>query len=170
MKYCPTCGAQMEDSASFCNNCGSSLSSGSGSNGYSSGNGGYNGYDNGGGYNGNGYNSGGYNGGGYNGGGYGGSGYNPGSCGPNYGPNGCGPMGYVQRGYDESTKTLIKVFLIIGCVCIGWAIIPLAWCLPMTISVCRSMRDNRPIGTGMKVCVLLFVSIIAGIILLCQDN
>lgn len=155
MKYCPTCGAQMEDSASFCNNCGSSLSSGSGSNGYSSGNGGYNGYDNGG---------------GYNGGGYGGSGYNPGSCGPNYGPNGCGPMGYVQRGYDESTKTLIKVFLIIGCVCIGWAIIPLAWCLPMTISVCRSMRDNRPIGTGMKVCVLLFVSIIAGIILLCQDN
>lgn len=71
---------------------------------------------------------------------------------------------------DETMQTVIKVFLILGCVTQGWLLIPLAWCLPMTISIFNSFRDGKPIGTGLKVCTLLFVSLIAGICLLCMNE
>ena len=66
--------------------------------------------------------------------------------------------------------TVIKVFLIIGCVTQGWLLIPLAWCLPITISIFNSLRDRRPIGTGMKICTLLLVNVVAGICLLCMND
>lgn len=68
--------------------------------------------------------------------------------------------------YDQTMVMLVKVFMILGCVSIGWLIIPLIWCIPMTMSVCKSMNEGESITTGMKVCSLLFVSLIAGIILL----
>lgn len=71
---------------------------------------------------------------------------------------------------DDTLVTVIKVFLILGCIAQGWAILPLAWCLPITISIFNAFRDKRPIGTGLKVCTLLFVNLIAGICLLCMDN
>lgn len=71
---------------------------------------------------------------------------------------------------DDTLVTVIKVFLILGCVAQGWCILPLAWCLPITISIFHSLRDNKPIGTGMKVCSLLFVNMIAGICLLCMKD
>ena len=72
---------------------------------------------------------------------------------------------------DDTLETVIKVFLIIGCVAQGWLLIPLAWCLPITISVFKSLKENKPIGTGMKICTLLFVNMIAGICMLCiNDN
>ena len=71
---------------------------------------------------------------------------------------------------DNTMETVVKVFLILACVMQGWLLIPLAWCLPMTISVFHSFRDKRPISTGMKVCVLLFVSLISGILLLCMKD
>ncbi len=63
-----------------------------------------------------------------------------------------------------------KIFLIIGCVYIGWAIINLAWFLHITISICGKMKRGEPVGTGLKVCALLFVSLIAGILLLCRED
>ena len=71
---------------------------------------------------------------------------------------------------DDTMSVVIKVFLILGCISQGWLILPLAWCLPITISVFNSLRDNRPISTGMKVCSLLFVNMIAGICLLCMNE
>lgn len=71
---------------------------------------------------------------------------------------------------DDTMRTVVKVFLILGCICQGWLLIPLAWCLPMTISIFKSFRENRPIGTGMKVCTLIFVSMVSGICLLCMDD
>ncbi len=63
--------------------------------------------------------------------------------------------------------TATKVFLILACIARGFAIIPLAWCIPMTVSIFHSFRDGRKVSMGMKICTLLFVSIIAGILLLC---
>ena len=80
------------------------------------------------------------------------------------------PVAVQNAQSDDTMQTVIKVFLILSCVAMGWMIIPLAWCLPMTISICRSMKEGRPISTGMKVCTLLFVNLIAGICLLCDDN
>lgn len=77
---------------------------------------------------------------------------------------------YAQKKPDNTLETVIKVFLIIGCVAQGWMLLPLAWCLPITISIFNRFRDGKPIGTGMKICTLLFVNIIAGICLLCMNE
>ena len=71
---------------------------------------------------------------------------------------------------NNTLATVVKVFLIIGCVATGWAIIPLAWCIPITVSIWKKLGAGQPIGTGMKVCTLLFVSLIAGICLLCMKD
>ena len=71
---------------------------------------------------------------------------------------------------DDTMQTVIKVFLILGCIAHGTLLLPLAWCIPMTVSVFRKMDHGETVGTGMKVCVLLFVNLIAGIMLLCSDD
>lgn len=71
---------------------------------------------------------------------------------------------------DDTLATVIKVFLIISCIAQGWLIIPLAWCIPMTISIFKKLNNSEPIGTGFKVCTLIFVSVVSGICLLCMDE
>jgi len=46
--------------------------------------------------------------------------------------------------------------------------VPLAWVIPMTVHVFRANKIGAPIGTGFKVCTLIFVNFIAGILLLCR--
>lgn len=79
------------------------------------------------------------------------------------------PM-YQQQPANDTMATVIKVFLIISCIVLGIYIIPLAWCIPMTISVWKSLNEHRPISTAMKICVLLFVNTISGILLLVDKN
>ncbi len=69
---------------------------------------------------------------------------------------------------SNGLHTAIKVLLIIGTIVAGiyGLLIPLIWCIPMTISVCNKLKNNEPISTGFKVCVLIFVNTIAGILLL----
>ena len=72
---------------------------------------------------------------------------------------------------DQSgLKTAAKVFMILGCISVGWTLIGLAWCIPMTVTVFHRFRDNKPVGVGLGVCSLLFVNLIAGILLLCVKN
>ena len=63
-----------------------------------------------------------------------------------------------------------KIFLILACIAQGWLLLPLAWCLPITISICNKMSRGEPVGTGLKVCSLLFVSLLGGILLLCRSD
>ena len=63
-----------------------------------------------------------------------------------------------------------KILMIIGTVIMGLYIIPLAWCLPITLSYCKKLKNNEPVSTGFKVCSLLFVSLIGGILMLCDNN
>ncbi len=67
-------------------------------------------------------------------------------------------------------KTAAKIFMIIGCVMLGFWFITLAWTLPMTLSYCRKIESGEPISVGFKVCTLLFVNIIAGILMLCDKD
>ncbi len=70
----------------------------------------------------------------------------------------------------EGIHTIIKVFLIISCVCSIFSfLIPLAWCLPMTISYCKKIEKGERVGIGFKVCTLIFVSLISGILMLCDE-
>ena len=65
---------------------------------------------------------------------------------------------------------LIKIFMVIGCVVTGWAIIPLLWTIPLTMHVWRKLSDDEPISIAVKICSLLFVNIVAGIMLLCMSE
>ena len=76
----------------------------------------------------------------------------------------------VQNQDDDTMNTVIKIFLILGCISQGWLLVPLAWCIPITVSIFHAMRDKRPISTGLKVCTLLFVNLVAGICLLCKND
>lgn len=76
----------------------------------------------------------------------------------------------VPQEKDDTMSVVVKIFMIMGCIAQGWLLIPLAWCIPMTVSVFKSLNEGRPIGTGMKVCVLLFVNLIAGVCLLCMND
>lgn len=82
----------------------------------------------------------------------------------------------------------IKIFMILGCIAapltfftsvgVYWGIlvtllvslIPLCWTIPMTVHAFRKLNRNEPIGTGFKVCTLLFCSLVAGILLLCRNE
>ena len=71
---------------------------------------------------------------------------------------------------DDGLVTVAKVFLILGCIGFGVFLIPLAWCIPITVSIFRKLRSGEEIGVGLKVCTLLFVNLIAGILLLCMED
>lgn len=62
-----------------------------------------------------------------------------------------------------------KIFMILGCIAYGWLLIPLAWCIPMTVSYFGKAERGEPVSIGFKICTLLFVNMIAGILMLCDD-
>lgn len=52
-----------------------------------------------------------------------------------------------------------------------FSIIPLAWMIPMTVSLSRKLKNGVPVTTAFKVCTLIFVNLLSGILLLCmKDN
>ncbi len=84
---------------------------------------------------------------------------------------------YYQQPYpgyypkpESGLTTAAKVFMVIGTVVMGCAILPLAWCLPMTITYFNKIKYNQPVSTGFKVCSLLFVSMLGGIFMLCDND
>ncbi len=62
------------------------------------------------------------------------------------------------------------VLCLISTILMGIAIIPLIWCIPMTIKVYRAYKDNDFPSMRFNICVLLFVNIIAGILLLIDNE
>lgn len=65
----------------------------------------------------------------------------------------------------------IKVFMILGCILNAFLyLIPLCWCIPMTISLNKKIENGEKCSTSFKVCTLLFVSMISGILLLCDND
>ena len=72
----------------------------------------------------------------------------------------------------SGVTTAAKVFMIIGTVlmAISTYLIGLAWCIPMCIYYFNRVKDGQPIGTGFKVCSLLFVSLLGGILMLCDKD
>lgn len=78
-----------------------------------------------------------------------------------------------QDNSDRNTLGMIaKVFMIISCVVMGISTfgIALAWCIPMTLAVSRRLERREPIGIALKVCTLIFVNTISGILLLCMND
>ncbi len=75
-----------------------------------------------------------------------------------------------SRDGNDGLAIASKIFLILGCIAQGVLLLPLAWCLPITISIFGRMKRGEPVGTGLKVCAMLFVNLIGGILLLCRAD
>ncbi len=73
---------------------------------------------------------------------------------------------------EKSTlKTIAKVFMVLGCIASAGAfLIPLCWTIPMTVKYWNDVNLGRPTGTAFKVCSLLFVNTVAGILMLCDNS
>ena len=69
---------------------------------------------------------------------------------------------------SKGVEIAIKIFMILSCIAGAFAfLIPLAWMIPLTVHVFKKLNQSQPISTGVKVCVLLFCNLVAGILLLC---
>lgn len=70
---------------------------------------------------------------------------------------------------DASTMRIVaKIFMIISCVVTALWLIPLCWTIPMTVVYSKKIHSHQHVGTGFKVCCLLFVNTISGILMLCD--
>ncbi|MDO5330518.1 MAG: hypothetical protein Q4F15_03705 [Bacillota bacterium] len=67
-------------------------------------------------------------------------------------------------------KLAAFILCLISTIAMGWALIPLIWCIPMTVSVYKAYKGEKTLGVGFKVCTLLFVNLIAGILLLVDED
>jgi len=71
---------------------------------------------------------------------------------------------------DSTVDSVISILVILCDICLGLTIIGLAWAIPMTIAINKRIKNNKKFGVGLSVCTLLFISKIAGILMLLQDN
>lgn len=62
-------------------------------------------------------------------------------------------------------KTVAKIFIIIGMITGCCTVLPLIFGI-----IALNKLKNNTMTTGMKVCVLIFVNVVAGILLLCMPQ
>ena len=68
----------------------------------------------------------------------------------------------------SGNRAVAKRMMILVTVLAAFCIIPLLWCLPMTIYYCQKIKERKPVGVGFKICVLLFITRLGGILMLCD--
>lgn len=67
---------------------------------------------------------------------------------------------------DKTLRLVAFILNIISTVSVGWAIIPLAWMIPMTVISYGIYKGNKRNTVAFGVCTLIFVNLISGILLL----
>ena len=67
-------------------------------------------------------------------------------------------------------KLAAFILCLLSTLAMGLLLIPLWWCIPMTVSVYKAYKGEKELSTGFKVCTLIFVNLVAGILLLCDDD
>ena len=74
---------------------------------------------------------------------------------------------------NESTKrdldTVVKILMIIITVLTGFAIIPLLWTIPMTMTALDRIKKHEPYGLVLSICTLLFMAVAPGVIMIIRD-
>ena len=61
-------------------------------------------------------------------------------------------------------------FMVVATVITAFALLPMAWTIPMTIHAKKCLNSGKKMSTGFKVCALLFVGLVGGILLLCDSD
>lgn len=66
---------------------------------------------------------------------------------------------------------IAKAFMIVGCVSGACAFfIPLLWMLPMFMHYDKCLKQRKEVSTSFKICTLLFVNVVAGVLMLVDDD
>ena len=84
----------------------------------------------------------------------------------------------VSERKPDGMGLVAQILMILSCaltiimsISVSWfCLISLVWMIPISISVANKLKFYEPIGTGLKVCTLLFVNTLAGILLLCRKE
>ena len=61
---------------------------------------------------------------------------------------------------------LIEILKIVFIACGVFALIPLCWVLPMRKKILKAMKEGTTLSAGFKICTLLFVNFLTGLLLL----
>ena len=67
-------------------------------------------------------------------------------------------------------RLIAKILMVLTCVATGFFLIPLCWTVPMTVKYWRAVDRGTPVSVAFKVCTLIFVNTIAGILMLCDND
>lgn len=78
------------------------------------------------------------------------------------------PKNLAER--DKNLRLVAFIFMLISTIVFGFALIPLAWCIPMTVHCYGLYKGTKDNSVAFGVCSLIFVSLIAGILLLCSEK
>lgn len=76
----------------------------------------------------------------------------------------------AQSNQDQTLRLVAFIFCVVSLVSVCWLIIPLAWMIPMTIYAYGIYKGTKPNTVAFGVCTLLFISIVAGVLLLIADK
>ena len=57
-----------------------------------------------------------------------------------------------------------------GVTCFLFGLLTLAWCIPMTIHYFHKTKKNEGVSLAFKICSFIFVSRIAGILMICDNK
>ena len=71
---------------------------------------------------------------------------------------------------DSTLRLIAFIFNLISTITASWALIPLAWMIPMTVISWKIYKGTRPNTTAFGVCTLIFVNLVGGILLLCSKK
>ncbi len=84
---------------------------------------------------------------------------------------GCAVENPSNKTEKETLRTIAKIFMVLGCVCSASALlIPLCWTIPMTVHYWNAVKNNTPVSIGFKICSLIFVNLVAGVLMLCDND
>ena len=83
-----------------------------------------------------------------------------------------GPLQYYvpQVKRHSGWSTAAKVLMVLGTIFMGIYIIPLAWCIPMTVVYFKKIKYNQPVNTSFAIWTMLFVSLLGGIFIICDNE
>ena len=77
---------------------------------------------------------------------------------------------YPMTDTDRTLRLIAFIFCIVCLIACCWAVIPLAWMIPMTVRSWGIYKGTKPNTVGFDVCMLIFFSLVSGILLLCSNK
>lgn len=78
---------------------------------------------------------------------------------------------FLEFDVSEADKELIESAYIAACVTVAIVgLVPLAYGIPMTVHVFKADKEGKPLSTAFKVCTLILMSVIPGILLLLRNE